>query len=100
MFLKEQPGLRTVEDLREFIREFFKGKPVKVYLFGSRARGDNSPYSDVDLAFDSTVDIGKELTALKEIIEESSLPYKVDLVELKGAPYLRKKVEEEGIRWL
>ena len=53
MNLRKPPKLKTVEDLREFIREFFKGKPVKVYLFGSRAKGSNSPYSDVDIAVDS-----------------------------------------------
>ncbi len=33
-----------------------------VYLFGSRARGDNTPFSDVDLAIvvDSTVDTSRE----------------------------------------
>ncbi len=100
MFLKGQPELRTVEDLKEFVREFFKGKPVKVYLFGSRARGTNSEHSDVDIAIDSKVDIRKELILLREVIEESSLPYKVDLVDLKGAPYLRETVEKEGKRWL
>ena len=100
MFLRKQPEIKTIEDLRNFIREFFRGKPVKVYLFGSRARGNNSPYSDVDIAFDSEVDIGKELLILREVIEESSLPYKVDLVDLKGAPYLRETVEKEGKRWL
>jgi len=53
MNLRKPPKLKTVEDLRKFIREFFKGKPVKVYLFGSRAKGSNSPYSDVDIAVDS-----------------------------------------------
>ena len=100
MSLRKPPNLRTVEDLREFIREFFKGKPVKVYLFGSRARGSNRPYSDVDIAVDSEVDIRRDLLILRELLEESSFPYKVDLIDLKGAPYLRETVEREGIRWL
>ena len=100
MLPEKTSEIKTVDDLREFIREFFRGKPVKVYLFGSRARGDNSPYSDVDIAFESEVDIRKELTLLREVVEESSLPYKVDLVDLKKAPYLRETVEREGIRWL
>lgn len=100
MSLRKPPKLKTVEDLRDFIKEFFKGKPVKVYLFGSRARGSNSPYSDVDIAVDSEVDIRRDLLILRELLEESSLPYKVDLINLRGAPYLRETVEREGIRWL
>ena len=100
MSLRKPPKLKTVEDLRDFIKEFFKGKPVKVYLFGSRARGSNSPYSDVDIAVDSEVDIRRDLLILRELLEESSLPYKVDLIDLKGAPYLKETVEREGIRWL
>jgi len=40
----------SIDDLREFLREYFKSRNVEVYLFGSRARGDNSEFSDVDLA--------------------------------------------------
>lgn len=37
-----------------------------VYLFGSRARGDNSPFSDVDLAIvvDDSVDVAGETVPL------------------------------------
>jgi len=98
--VNRQLKLKNLEDLKLFLKEFFKDKPVKVYLFGSRARGDNSPFSDVDVAVDSELDLRRELTLLREILEESSLPYKVDLVELRGAPYLREVVEKEGVRWL
>ncbi len=77
MSLRILQNPKTVDDLKEFI----KGKPVKVYLFGSRR--NNSPYSDVDIAVDSEVDIRRDLV----ILGESSLPY---LVDLKGALYLRK----------
>ncbi len=83
MSLRKLKNLKTVDDLKEFIRESFRGKPVNVYLFGSRARGNNSPYSDVDIAVDSEVDIRRDSV----ILGESSLPY---LVDLKGALYLRK----------
>ena len=43
--------IRTIEELKEFIKDFFKDEKVEVYLFGSRARGDNTPFSDIDLGF-------------------------------------------------
>ena len=92
--------IKTIEDLKQFLQEFFKDEDVKIYLFGSRAEGKNSPYSDIDLAFESNRDISKKLSQLKYILEESNLPYKVDIVNLKNAPYLRKTVKEKGQRWL
>ena len=93
-------GPSTLEELREFLREFFRGKRVEIYLFGSRARGEARSGSDVDLAILSEEPLSRELALLRYILEESSLPYKVDLVELRLAPYLREKVLKEGIRWL
>ena len=57
---------------------------AKVWAFGSRARGDNREASDLDLA----VDLGRaltlsELAALSAAFEESALPYKVDLVDMR-----------------
>ncbi len=40
--------LKNLEELRSFLREYFKGRRVKVYLFGSRARKDNRVFSDVE----------------------------------------------------
>ena len=92
--------IETLEDLRRFLEEFFKDQEVEVYLFGSRARGDFSPYSDVDIAILSRRDLSEKLTLLREILEESNFPLKVDIVELKKTPYLVEAVKKEGIRWL
>ena len=92
--------IKTVKDLKDFLREFFKDQDVKVYLFGSRAEGKNTPYSDIDLAFESDEDISKKLSQLRYILEESNLPYKVDIVDLKNAPYLKDIIKEKGKRWL
>ena len=93
-------GLKTIDDLKNFIRGFFSQKDVSIYLFGSRARGDHSPFSDIDIAVDSKVDISSDITKLREILETSNLPYKVDIVRLSTDEKLRQIVEKEGIRWL
>ena len=41
--------LKTIEDLEEFLKNFFKNKDVKIFLFGSRARGESSRFSDIDI---------------------------------------------------
>ncbi|MBX6423479.1 nucleotidyltransferase family protein [Thermosulfurimonas sp. F29] len=93
--------IRTIEDLREFLREFLAGRGVRVYLFGSRARGEEAPHSDVDLAFEGGEELGPLLAELEEILEESLLPQKVDLVDLRVAgEELRRRVLEEGKLWV
>ena len=61
--------------------EIFEYTPVfdQVMLFGSRARGDHKPKSDIDLAINTN-----NLTALKFIksqVDESNILLKVDIVD-------------------
>jgi len=74
---------------------------AKVYLFGSRARKDNQPGSDIDLAIDAgkEIDFRLILKMLGEI-EETTVPLTVDLVDLHSASDdFKKEVEKEGILW-
>ncbi|WP_274532242.1 nucleotidyltransferase family protein [Aquifex aeolicus] len=83
------------------MKEIFKDKKVKVYLFGSRARGENTPRSDLNLGFLSDEDIGYELSLLREILEESNLPFSVDVVDLsKAGREFREMVLKEGKLWI
>ena len=96
-------NIETIEDLKNFIEKFFKerNKKVKVYLFGSRAKGKATERSDIDLGFLSGQDISYELSLLDYFLENSNLPYKVDLVDLnKVSEEFRKKVIKEGILWI
>jgi predicted nucleotidyltransferase len=92
--------IETPEDLKEFLKEFFKGCKVEVYLFGSRAKGTHSEFSDFDLAFFSECDLEEKLTLLEEILENSNFPYKVYLIDLRKSPYMWEVVKKEGKRWL
>ena len=54
----------------------------KIWLFGSRVKGNAKPYSDIDLL----IDLGRplslqELAVLKLAFDESNLPYKVDIAD-------------------
>lgn len=55
----------------------------KLYLFGSRAKGTNRPFSDVDVCVVAEAVIPEAvLGAAKEQIQESSIPFKVDVVDI------------------
>jgi predicted nucleotidyltransferase len=93
--------IETLEDVKRTIEEVLKGKSVKVYLFGSRAKGTNTPRSDLDLAFLSREDISYELSLLREIFEESNLPFSVDVVDLtKTGQEFKEQVLREGKLWI
>jgi predicted nucleotidyltransferase len=50
-----------------------------LFVFGSRARGDHQPFSDLDILVEG--DIGSSLlSSIAEEIEESNLPIRVDIV--------------------
>lgn len=98
IFKKRMP---TIEDLREFLQEYFLSKKVRVYLFGSRARGTGKPFSDIDLALVSSEDLSMDLALLRDYLEESNLPYKVDLLEYRKADQrLQEIIKKEGILWI
>ena len=74
---------------------------AKIYLFGSRARGNHGERSDIDIAIDS----GKELPQVdigeaRDMLAESNIPYKIDVVDLHGVPKdMREDILKEGILW-
>lgn len=87
--------------LKKIIVETLHDQSVKVYLFGSWARKEEKRTSDIDIALsaDSAIPISKWVE-LRERIEESPLPYRVDLVDLsKVDQAMKEKVKKEGILW-
>ena len=68
--------------LSELAIEPLKNLGVKVWIFGSRARGDFKKFSDIDLLYSDLDDDQKsKIYSIKSSLEESSLSYKVDLVD-------------------
>ena len=93
--------IRELEDVRRAVKELFKDKSVEVYIFGSRAKGDHTPRSDLDLGFLSEENIGYELALLRELLEESNLTFSVDVVDLsKTSEEFREAVLREGRVWI
>ena len=72
-----------------------------VYLFGSWARQAEAQSSDIDIAIDPRRPLAlSRLSALREALEESTIPFRVDLVNLAEAgPAFRARVLKEGVKW-
>lgn len=72
----------------------------RVFLYGSRARGDNRWNSDYDLWIDAELPRAT-LRDLGERLEESSIPFRIDLVttpELAGN--FADQVKKEAVLWM
>ena len=72
-----------------------------VWLFGSCARGEPHQHSDIDIAILPRDELPRGFFGeLEADIEESTIPYDVDLVDLRYAdPALVDEVCREGVRW-
>jgi predicted nucleotidyltransferase len=75
---------------------------AKVFCFGSRCRGSNHAFSDLDLMIEGQKNLALERLAsqIQEKVTEGSFPYKVDLVFLEDfALSYRDNYESEKSYW-
>lgn len=91
-------GLKA-EHRTELLRQLRRlGPACEFWIFGSRARGDQKPFSDIDILVKGKVE-GPRLAELREALEQGPLPYKVDIVlDEELAPAYRSSVESDRIR--
>jgi hypothetical protein len=89
----------SLELLKDMIKDVFKGEDVMVILFGSRARGDYLETSDMDIGILPRGEMNKsKIVLFRERVENSNIPYKVDVVDLSQASKkFTDKVLEEGL---
>lgn len=87
--------LKSQVDLDSLVRILVKCGAKKVFLFGSVARGEEKPGSDVDLACEG-LPPGRFFEALGRLLLCTGRDVDLtDLDEAKGP--LRKRIEKEGI---
>lgn len=63
------------------LQEILSKYPYEFYVFGSRIKGKAEKFSDLDLAYKEDIAI-QDLSDLREKLEESDLPFHVDLINL------------------
>ncbi|MBN4077465.1 nucleotidyltransferase domain-containing protein [Sulfobacillus acidophilus] len=90
-----------VEQVKNLVLNHFKNYKVKIYFFGSRARNSASMASDVDVAILPLETIERFVfSEIREKLEESNVPYEVDIVNLDDAEdELKEQILREGILW-
>jgi len=85
-----------LDELEQLVRARLRGRPARVFLFGSAARGEAGRTADLDLAVlpVGPLPIGL-LAELREAVEDSGLVRRVDVVDLSQAsPDLCRWLEE------
>jgi predicted nucleotidyltransferase len=83
--------------IRETIARHLDLSEFRIFVFGSRARGTASRFSDYDVAI-----VGREIPAevyfaIESDFENSDFPFRVDLVPFRDVSSAFRKMAEESI---
>lgn len=92
---------QDLHKVRQIVLAGLQEYPVHVLLFGSHATGRAGRASDIDVAIlpQEKLPVGL-LSQLREQLEDSNVPYRVDLVDLTETDEtFRQRVLLEGIPW-
>ena len=90
---------KSEDFLKKILKENLPGGS-KIFLFGSRAMGEQSKSSDIDIGVMSGELDRKMIFKIKEIIDESFVPFKVDIVDFsKVDENFKKKALRKIVRW-
>ncbi len=72
----------------------------RVFVYGSRARGDHQRFSDLDLMVEFNRPLYPSLAHIQELLQNSNFPYKVDLVPYpEFAEAYKKSYQKDKVPW-
>jgi predicted nucleotidyltransferase len=90
-----------MERIRDIVLDFFRNDAVSILLFGSRARGEHAPHADVDIGLIPPSGFNRrKIAELLDIIENSTIPYKVEIVNLdEVTETFRNEAMRDAVVW-
>ena len=92
--------MNYVEQTKKIVLRHVNDKNIAVFLFGSRAKGSHAWHADIDIGFLSQNEIEPRfLRRIYDDIEESRVPFHVDLVDFSKVQDRFKKAAMRGIVW-
>lgn len=84
---------KYIKIAREIILSLIDKDNISVFLYGSRAAGKEKHYSDLDIGLWSTNKIDRTLIRkINDSIEESIVPYHIDVIDFTIADEKFKKI--------
>lgn len=88
---------RLVSQIQQIVAPI-RPSGYKLFIFGSRVRGDNRQYSDIDMGVEGKQQLsGQDYFNLTDALEESDLPYRVDVVDFSTVTDHFKHKAKENI---
>lgn len=91
-----------LNQLHSILQNHLQDHPARVYLFGSMAAGTFRAGSDCDVGIEPLRDFPAGLLAsLRERLEESSIPFPIDVVDLSlASAAFHEQVKKDGKLWI
>ena len=96
-----RPQQDDLDDARRIVLGLLAPHRARVFLCGSRVRGDAARCSDIDIAVWPQAPLpAGTLARVREALEESTIPYHVDVIDLSTVgDDFRQKVLAEAVPW-
>jgi predicted nucleotidyltransferase len=94
----EMPETKYLDLAKEIILRSVPKDKYVVFLFGSRANGKSKRTSDIDVGVYGETSFPRMIKSnMEEELEESSIPYYVDIIDFKNVSEEFKKIALESI---
>lgn len=90
----------TKEDYK-ILSDIFQTLSCNVLVFGSRIKGTQQKFSDVDLCLKAKNPIELiDIATLKEALSDSDLPFTVDVIDYNGiSEGFKRIIDNEGVNF-
>lgn len=89
---------KYLEHVKNIINSILQDTNLKIYVFGSRVTGKAKQYSDLDIALKANSEIDSDkITKIKFELEETTIPYKIDVIDLNVISDTFKKCIEKDL---